>query len=101
LHQPSSMQTSVPDAASRQQAPASIQPFLNAYPMPNGAALGPGVAQFNASFSNPSSLDADSIRIDHVISPGLTLFGRYNYSPSSYDQRGGTFSARTGGRRRP
>ena len=94
LHQPSSMQTSVPDAASRQQAPVSIRPFLNAYPMPNGAALGPGLAQFNASFSNPSSLDADSIRIDHVINQGLTLFGRYNYSPSSFDQRGGTFSTR-------
>ena len=40
LHQPSSMQTTVPSVASRQQAPASIRPFLNAYPLPNGAELG-------------------------------------------------------------
>lgn len=94
LHQPSSMQTVVPNVASRQQAPASIRPFLNAYPLPNGAELGAGLAQFDASFSNPSNLDADSIRVDHVVNPGLTVFGRYNYSPSSFDQRGGTFSTR-------
>ena len=94
LHQPSSMQTAVPNVASRQQAPTSIRPFLNAYPLPNGAELGPGLAQFSASFSNPSSLDAYSIRIDHVVSSSINAFGRYNYSPSSFDQRGGTFSTR-------
>ncbi len=94
LRQPSSMQTSVPNAASRQQAPASMQPYLNAYPQPNGAELGAGLAQFNASFSNPSTLDAYSVRIDHVVSSNVNAFARYNYSPSSFDQRGGTFSAR-------
>jgi len=94
LHQPSSLQTVVPNAASRQQAPLSIRPFLNAYPMPNGAELGAGLAEFNASFSNPSSLDADSVRVDYVVNAGLNVFGRYNYSPSSFDQRGGTFSSR-------
>jgi len=94
LHQPSSMQTAVPTVESRQQAPAAIRPFLNAYPLPNGAELGAGLAQFNASFSNPSSLDAYSVRIDHVVSSSMNAFGRYNYSPSSFDQRGGTFSTR-------
>ena len=65
LRQPSSMQTVVPDSQSRQQAPAAMRPYLNAFPVANGPALAPGVAQFNASFSNPSSLDAYSIRIDH------------------------------------
>src|SRR5262249_33535765 len=32
--------------------------------------------------------DAYSIRVDHAISSKLHLFGRYNYSPSSLDQRG-------------
>ena len=88
LHQPVTQTTAVPDAASRQQAPAAMQPFLNAYPIPPPGApeVGPGLAQFNASYSNPSSLDAYSIRVDHVISSKLTLFGRYNYSPSSLDQ---------------
>jgi hypothetical protein len=46
------------------------------------------LAQFNAGFSDPSSLDAYSIRVDHAINSRLALFGRYNYSPSSLDQRG-------------
>ena len=87
LRQPSTQETVVPDLASRQAAPPSMQPFLNAYPLPNGSEVGAGLAQFNASYSNPSSLDAYSIRIDHVLSSKLTLFGRYNYSPSSLDQR--------------
>src|SRR6266851_3834245 len=95
LRQPSTQQTVVPDAASRQQAPAAMQPFLNAYPVSNGAALGAGLAQFNASFSNPSTLDAYSIRVDHVINSKVNLFGRYNYSPSSLDQRGPPSSAGT------
>jgi hypothetical protein len=88
LRQPATQQTAVPDAASRQQAPASVRPYLNAYPIANGPELGVGLAQFNAGYSNPSSLDAASIRVDHLISSKLNLFGRYNYSPSSLDQRG-------------
>jgi hypothetical protein len=87
LRQPSTQQSVVPDAASRQQAPAAMRPYLNAFPVANGAALGPGLAQFNAGYSNPSSLDATSIRLDHAISSKLNLFGRYNYSPSNLDQR--------------
>ena len=87
LRQPFTQESVVPDAASRQQAPTAMQPYLNAYPLANGAELGAGTAQFNASYSNPSSLDAYSIRLDHVFTPKLSLFGRYNYSPSSTDQR--------------
>jgi hypothetical protein len=87
LRQPSTQQSVVPDVASRQQAPAAIQPYLNAFPVANGGALGGGMAQFNAGYSNPSSLDAVSMRLDHAIGSKLNLFGRYNYSPSSLDQR--------------
>src|SRR6267154_5078155 len=92
LRQPVTQTTAVPDAASRQQAPAAMQPFLNAYPVANGASVGPGLAQFNASYSNPSSLDAYSIRLDHIINSKFSLFGRYNYSPSSLKQRGAPFT---------
>lgn len=88
LRQPSTQETVVPDAASRQHAPASILPYLNAYPIANGAELGNGLAQFNASYSNPSSLDASSIRLDQEINSKISLFGRYDYSPSSATQRG-------------
>jgi hypothetical protein len=93
LRQPSSLQTTVPTSQARQQALAAMRPYLNAFPVANGPALAAGLAQFNASFSNPSSLDAYSIRIDHALKPRLNLFGRYNYSPSSMDQRGPVFSS--------
>jgi len=92
LRQPFTQQSVVPDNASRQSAPVAMQPFLKAYSVPNGAQVGPGLAQFNASYSNPSSLDAFSIRVDQVIGPKLNLFGRYNYSPSSLDQRAALFT---------
>jgi len=88
LRQPATQETVVPDTTSRQQAPAAIQPYLNAFPAANGAELGLGLAQFNAGFSNPSSLNAYSVRVDHIITSNLNLFGRYTYSPSSIDQRG-------------
>jgi len=88
LRQPATQETVVPDTASRQQAPSTMQPYLNAYPVPNGPELGSGTAQFSGSYSNPSSLNAYSIRVDHAINSKLSLFGRYNYSPSDTTQRG-------------
>src|SRR5467141_585525 len=89
VRQPSTQETVVPDAASRQSpTPAAMLPYLNAFPVANGAELGSGLAQFNSGYTNPSSLDAYSIRLDQVANSKLNLFGRYNYSPSSLDQRG-------------
>jgi hypothetical protein len=92
LRQPVTQESVVPDLAARQnQTPAgiAIRPFLNAFPLPlpNAVDVSPGLAPFNGSYSNPSSLDAYSIRVDHVINSKLTLFGRYNNSPSSTDVR--------------
>lgn len=81
--------TTVPDLAARQNAIAAAQPFLSAYPLPNGPDnIATGVAQFNSSFSNPATLDAYSLRIDQKMTGKLTIFGRYNYSPSENSQRG-------------
>jgi hypothetical protein len=91
LRLPSTQETVVPDSPSREQAQTmglTILPYLNAFPIANGAELGGGLAQFDATFTNPSSLDATSIRIDHAVSSRVTLFGRYDYSPSSVAQRG-------------
>jgi Carboxypeptidase regulatory-like domain/TonB dependent receptor len=95
LRQPFTAQSVVPDLGARQSAPAAMQPFLNAYPLPNGAAVGPGVAQFNAGYSNPSSLDTYSIRLDEVVSSKVNLFARYNYSSSRLDQRDAPFTTST------
>lgn len=92
LRQPSTQQSVVPDVQSREQAPATMRPYLNAFPVANGASLGAGLGQFNASYSNPSTLDANSIRVDQLVNSKISLFGRYNYSPSSLDQRSPPFA---------
>jgi len=51
-----------------------------------------GSAAFNASYSNPGTLDAYSLRVDDKFNDRFSLFGRYNYSPSSLTQRGGSFA---------
>jgi len=89
LRLPQTELTTVPDLAARNSATASMRPYLNAFPMPNGPddAVA-GLAQFNASYSNPSGLNAYSIRLDHKLADRLNIFGRYNYSPSTISQRG-------------
>ena len=98
LRLPLSVVTVVPSTASanpslnRQAAVVGVQPFLNVFPIPNGPDLGNGFAQFNASYSDPSTVNATSIRIDHAINSNLTLFGRYNYAPSESVVRQGVAS---------
>jgi carboxypeptidase family protein/TonB-dependent receptor-like protein len=117
LRLPQTTLTFVPDASftpggttnSRQNPnyPA-LQPYLNAFPLPNATSpeifvpcdpttdptcppsgeKATGSAAFNASYSDPGTLDAYSLRVDHKINDRLNLFGRYNYSPSTLSQRG-------------
>jgi hypothetical protein len=99
LRLPQVGQSTVPDTNpadpfARQFATPAMQPYLNAYPLPNGPEIldgngnPTGAAQFNSSFSNSSTLDAYSFRIDHKLNDKINLFGRYNYSPSDLTQRG-------------
>ena len=114
LRLPQTTLTFVPDASftpgttnSRQNPnyPA-LQPYLNAFPLPNPTSpeilcdpnptTDPfcpssgltGYAAFNASYSNPGTLNAYSLRVDHKLNDRLNLFGRYDYSPSELTQRG-------------
>jgi Carboxypeptidase regulatory-like domain len=87
LRQPQTKITDVPSLTSRQNAVAQIQPYLNVYPIPNGAVSTNGFAKFSASYSDPSTLNATSLRIDHTANDKLTLFGRFNYAPSNNSQR--------------
>jgi hypothetical protein len=83
-------QSFVPDLATRETAVSAMQPYLNAFPEPNGPedpAIA-GTAAFNASYSNPATLDAYSLRIDHKWNHKLLVFGRYDNSPSSSISRG-------------
>jgi hypothetical protein len=80
----------------RTLAVAGMQPFLNAFPRPNGPEVfrtggdSSGAAEFNASYSNPATLNAFSLRLDHHFRDNLSVFGRYNYSPSKFSIRGGS-----------
>jgi hypothetical protein len=87
LRQPQVAITSAPTLAARKAAPLQLKPFLDAFPIPNGKDLGGGFAESFASYSNPSTLNATSIRIDSRLSNKVTLFGRLNYAPSENIQR--------------
>lgn len=90
LRLPQTTLTNVPDLTSRQTASPQMQPYLNAFPLPNGSDdTSTAIAQFNSSYSDPATLDAYSLRLDHRLTTTWNLFCRYNYSPSQFVDRGG------------
>jgi hypothetical protein len=89
LRLPQTVISTVPDLTARQNATPAMQPFLKAYPLPNGTDNpATGSARFNSSFSSSATLDASSLRLDHRLNNKINLFARYNYSPSEISQRG-------------
>jgi hypothetical protein len=77
-----------------------MKPTLAGFPLPNGPDTAHGLARFSASYADPSTLDATSIRIDRTFGSALTVFGRYNYAPSDAESRRGSFAIATGRRSR-
>jgi carboxypeptidase family protein len=92
LDQPRSLVTEVPSLASRAAASDALRPIVAAFPLPNGPDTSGGLAQFSASYSDPSTLNATSVRVDRTFGNALTLFGRYNYAPSDAASRFGSFA---------
>ncbi len=88
LRQPHVAEKYVPSHATIQGAPAAVQPLLSAFPKPNGPDISNGTAAFAASYSDPSTLNSYGIRIDYLLSPKISAFGRYNDAPSEVDERG-------------
>jgi len=89
LRQPNTANVQVPSAFARTTAPSPIAPFLLAYPEPDDKTISPGVyvGRFTGNYSNPATLNAGSIRIDHVFSSRFSIFGRYNEAPSDAANR--------------
>ena len=88
VRQPQVADTYVPSLATRQNAPAAVQPLLNAFPMPNGPDLGNGTAAFSGQLLR--SFDAEFLRHPDRLSAiraEVTIFGRYSDAPSNLDQR--------------
>jgi hypothetical protein len=80
-------------------APAAIAPYLNAYPQPDDRTVTPGVytAQFTGVWSNPATLNAGSVRVDHTFNSRFSIFGRYDEAPSEFSQRTNSLNTITSG----
>jgi hypothetical protein len=84
----------VPDATLRANTPVPLNQVLNSFPIqsPNGIDdVANGVAQFIGSWSNPSSINSTSVRLDHAMSNKLKLFFRFSNTGSSSSARGTTW----------
>jgi hypothetical protein len=92
LGQPVTATAAVPTLAARQEAAPVVQPFFNAFPLPNGPVIGPGLANFSASYTNPATLNAYSIRTDYAATQNLNFFGVYKSSPSQTQSRTGALN---------
>lgn len=79
----------VPSLAARQNATGALKSLLEAYPLPVAApfADAPAETPYSVGFSNPSTLNATSVRIDHALSSRFTVFGRFNHAPSESRER--------------
>jgi hypothetical protein len=83
----------VPDLYLREQAPAALQPLLNAFPLPTvggidyGTSQAPNLAEFFQGYSVPGKIDSSSIRIDQTFTPAFSAFFRFADTPSSVQSR--------------
>jgi hypothetical protein len=79
----------------RVPAATALQPVVNAFPVPSSNGLedaANGVGQFIGSWSNPSSIDSTSFRVDHVVNDKLKLFFRFSNTTSSSATRRPVFT---------
>jgi hypothetical protein len=92
LREPAVVESLVPSLAARSAAAPPIRPFLDAYPLPKSIVDNSGLAPVIASFSDPSSQESGSIRLDHE-QETYGWFARVNIGYSSRSQRGAQDSA--------
>jgi hypothetical protein len=91
LRQPLVGFSDVPSRAARTNTTISpeMRQLLNAFPLPTGPDRANGFAEFATTFSNPSTMNATSLRVDHTFNSKLTVFGRINFAPSEIRTRAG------------
>jgi len=79
----------VPSTWLRSNSIAAVAPLLNAYPLPNkNDVVGQPIATSILTFSDPSTLNATSLKLDYAVTKKLNLFIRGNYGPSNGSQYG-------------
>lgn len=59
-----------------------VKPYLDLYPLPNGASAGPGLGRFLTSASQPTRVDFGTGRVDWTITDSDTFFFRYTIDDS-------------------
>ena len=64
-----------------------VKPYLDLFPLPNGEALGGGLARFRWAFQQLTDVDFLQLRLDHQFSNHDQLFGRYTLDDAG-QQRG-------------
>lgn len=63
----------------------AVRPFLNEYPLPNGAARPGGIALYTFGFNQKLTQDFGQARFDHILNDRNQMFVRYTYDGA--DQR--------------
>jgi len=62
---------------------SEIVPYLDIYPLPNGASFDDGTAQYNFTDARPTDVDYFMTKFDHNFSDSDSIFVRYTISDSS------------------
>ena len=84
VRQPQVANTYEPTIATIQSAPASCRSRCSMlFPNRMGRILATEPRNLSAGYSDPSTLNAGSIRIDYLPTKKVTIFGRYNDAPST------------------
>ncbi|HEU5131969.1 MAG TPA: hypothetical protein VFT26_07705, partial [Pyrinomonadaceae bacterium] len=95
LRKPMTAITDVPSSTARATAAPEVQQFLNAFPIPTGAARPDGFAEYAATFANAARHDVGKVVID-VAETNWHFSGRYGFADSDAAARGaGGFSLNT------
>ncbi|HLK66125.1 MAG TPA: carboxypeptidase regulatory-like domain-containing protein [Bryobacteraceae bacterium] len=86
LRQPYSWNQPVPSLDSRDAAADWAQPLLNLYPAPSApGVLANGIGEWFGRSVRPASVNVGGARLDQALGSRVSLFARYNDSPSSND----------------
>lgn len=83
-------ETLTPSKEIRAEAVEEMRDILNMYPLPNAPSLSgdpAGTGRYAAAYGDPARLDAVAVKLNHQLTPKLSLFGRVNVSPTKSAQR--------------
>ena len=81
--------------SARQSVAQVYKPYINALPLPTAPPLDPTcdnvtnpcIAPLAVAYSDPSTLNATSLRMDYKVNQRMNLFGRYDHAPSQDSTR--------------